>query len=220
MPSISSPAVSRNIQRIIVLDTETTGVQHHDKIVTLAALSFEGDKIIQRSHYLAFDPRRNSAPEALAVHGWDDWTTRFQDLFEDHASDLHKWLAWADQLVMHNAQFDMHYLQREMRKAGQPPIEVPTFCTLASARQTWPGQRNGLDDCIERIGHRRRTKRHNALEDAFYTASLYLHLRGGRLNVPEVPVWPIPRNYRVPDAHPGHPLPRRTKKTPGDLREA
>lgn len=213
MSSIYSPAISQRLERVIVLDTETTGLHPKDKVVTLAALSFEGGRIIQRSHYLIFDPRKNSSPQAEAVHGWDNWTTRFQDLFEDHAAELHHWLSWADKLVMHNAQFDMHYLQREMRKAGQPPIETPSFCTLNYARATWRGQPNTLDDCAARIGHPRRSSRHNALEDAFYTASLYLHFHGSALHVPTVENWPKPRNFKEPSPHPGDPLPRRSSKT-------
>ena len=75
-----SPAIGRRIQRVIVLDTETTGLLPYDRIVTLAAIRFEG--VERGDHiYRVYDPRKDSHPGALAVHGWDDWTLRFQDLF-------------------------------------------------------------------------------------------------------------------------------------------
>ncbi|WMT88653.1 3'-5' exonuclease [Pelagibacterium sp. 26DY04] len=212
--AIASPAIAKGITRFIVLDTETTGVTQWEKIVTIAALCFENNRIIQRSLYLCFDPRKNSSPEAEKVHGWDNWTTRFQDLFEDHANDVRSFLEWGDTLVMHNARYDMHYVQREFRKAGHAPIDVPQFCTLEHARTVWQGQGNKLDDCVGRIGLPRRPGRHNALQDAFYTAALHLHFQGERFYVPEVERWPMPRNYREPDPRPEGDLPRRTKKKP------
>lgn len=212
--AIPKPAIGTGIERVIVLDTETTGVQRHDKIITLAALCFEGGRIIQRSLYLCFDPRRDSHPEAEAIHGWDNWTTRFQDLFADHADDIREWMQWGDKLVMHNAQYDMHYVQRELRKSGRSLLDHPTDCTMERSKAVWRGQRAGLDYCVERIGIKRRPGQHNALQDAFYTAALYLHFNGGRLHVPEVERWPMPRNYRAPEPRPEGELPRRSPKRP------
>ncbi len=212
---LAAPPALRGIERVIVLDTETTGLQSYDKIITLAALCIEGNSLIQRSLYLCFDPRKDSHPQAEAVHGWDNWTTRFQDLFVDHADDIHQWMQWGDKLVMHNAQYDMHYVQRELRKAERQPLAHPTFCTMEHARSAWRGQKAGLDDCIARIGGKRRAGRHNALEDAFYTASLYLHFNGRQLSVPHVDKWPMPRNYKEPTPRPPGDLPRRTPKRAG-----
>ena len=209
---VESPAISRNQQRIIVLDTETTGFQPYDKIVTLAAMCIENDRVLTRSLYLVFDPRKDSHPDAIRVHGWDNWTTRFQDLFADHAAALHDWLGWADTLVMHNAEFDMHYLQREFRKAEHPLLKHRTDCTLQRARGRWPGQKCGLDECAERIGIAPRQGHHCALEDVFLTTALYLHGRGVTFSVPAPPRWPDPTNFHPPEPRPPGPLPRRSPK--------
>jgi DNA polymerase-3 subunit epsilon len=215
MPNLSAPAIHTGLERIIVLDTETTGVQPFDKIITLAALCFEGDRIQQRSLYLIFDPRKDSHPEAEKIHGWDNWTTRFQDLFYAHAASIREWMQWGDKLVMHNAEFDMRYVQRELRKADHPPLDHPTHCTMQEARRHWAGQRSGLDDCAERIGMRRRPGKHSALEDVFLTAAVYMHLRGKKFAVPQVDVWPMPRNFKPADPRPMGEMPRRTAKRRG-----
>ena len=210
--TLAAPKKLSGIERVIVLDTETTGLQSYDKIITLAALCIEGTQLVQRSLYLCFDPRKDSHPEAEAVHGWDNWTTRFQDLFADHADDIHEWMQWGDKLIMHNAQYDMHYVQRELRKSERPLLSHPTHCTMEQARTVWRGQKAGLDDCLVRIGVNRRPGRHNALQDALCTAALYLHFHGGQINVPDVEHWPMPRNYRAPDPRPEGELPRRAMK--------
>ncbi len=104
-------------KRVIVLETATTGVQPNDRIVTLGAVRLEGDELQRQSLYLIFDPRKDSHPEAAEIHGYDDWITRFQDMFSHLAPRIYSWLSWADELVMHDAAFDLPYLQREFRKA-------------------------------------------------------------------------------------------------------
>ena len=214
MSQLSAPALTTGIERVIVLDTETTGLQSYDKIITLAAICFEGDRIQQRSLYLIFDPRKDSSPQAEEVHGWDNWTTRFQDMFDDHAAGVREWMQWGDKLVMHHAEFDMRYVQRELRKAGHALLEHPTHCTLNEARRHWAGQRCGLDDCTSRIGIARRPGRHSALEDVFLTSALYMHMRGVKFTVPHVEVWPGPRNLKDADPRPDGDLPRRAPKKP------
>lgn len=213
MSQIGSPAVRKGLRRIIVLDTETTGLQSYDRIVTLAALRFEGETPGGDLHRV-YDPRKDSHPGALAVHGWDDWTLRFQDLFADDAEEVRAFLAWADLLVMHNAAFDMRYVEREFRKAEVAPLEVGTFCTMEMARTVWSGSAK-LDLCLDRIGLRRVGSRHGAYEDAALTAALYFHLQGSSFRPPFPARWPEPSNLRAATPRPGGDLPRRTTKKPG-----
>lgn len=214
MTAIASPALASGLERVIVLDTETTGLLPYDRIITLAAICMEGGKVLTRGLHLIFDPRKDSHPQAEAVHGWDNWTTRYQDLFADHAADIRAWLSWGDKLVMHNAEFDMRYVQRELRKAEQSPLEHMIHCTLEGARRTWANQRCGLDDCVQRIGIPRRPVRHNALEDCFLTAALYLHMHGHAFTMPTPAHWPGPTNLRACEPRPAGALPRRTVKRP------
>lgn len=214
MQGLSAPGIHTRPKRVIVLDTETTGFQAYDRIVTLGAVRIEDDQIVMnKALYLIFDPRKDSHPEAEKVHGWDNWTTRFQHLFAELATPLHRWLSWADEIVCHNAQFDMHYVEREFRKAGSHPLGRESFCTMEEARATlWPGQSAKLDHCLQRVSLGRSAKFHGALEDALLTAALYLCMKGKPYRLPNMANLPMPKNYKVPEPRPEGELPRRTMK--------
>lgn len=200
-------------RKVIVLDTETTGLLPYDRMISLAALRFEGEAFVGDLHRI-YDPRKDSHPGALSVHGWDDWMLRFQDLFADDAEDVREWLAWADLLVMHNAAFDMRYVARELRKAEAAPIETESYCTMEAARLTWRGSAK-LDDCLARIGMRRTGNLHGAYEDAFLTACLYFHLQGSSFRPMPPAQWPEPTNLRHSPPRPEGALPRRATKKRG-----
>lgn len=200
-------------KQIIILDTETTGFQRYDKIIALAALRTRSTGSDAEFLYRCFDPRKDSHPGALRVHGWDDWTTRFQDLFADHATELHSWLSEADLLVMHNAEFDLHFVNREFRKCGLPPLSAPAYCTLQQARVRWPGGA-GLDACAKRLGLERIAAKHHPLEDAFLTWNLYRYFHGAPL-IALRENWPEPENLRPAPPRPTGELPRRSAKRPG-----
>lgn len=209
------PAVHTRAKRVIVIDTETTGIQRSDRLVTLGAVRLEGGEIGKALH-LVFDPRKDSHPEAYAIHGWCDWTTRYQDLFADLAPRIYQWLSWADEIVAHNATFDMHYLQRELRKADVGELSQPTICTMAMSRSKWRGESAMLDDCIGRIGLSRVEKRHGALEDAALAAGLLLSMTGQTSRLVELLQrarhWPAPTNAKLAPPRPEGALPRRTPK--------
>ncbi|UXN57700.1 3'-5' exonuclease [Phyllobacterium zundukense] len=206
------PSVHTRKKRVIVLDTETTGLLPYDRIVTLGAVRLEGDELQRQSLYLIFDPRKDSHPAALGVHGFDNWMTRYQDLFADLAIRVRNWLLWADELVMHHAEFDMRYLQRELRKAEVEQLIHPTFCTMERARDVWHGESAKLDDCLRKIGRSRIMRTHGALEDAYLTAALYLHQTGSSRPIAHVNTWPSPKNLKPHPPRPFGDLPRRTSK--------
>lgn len=200
-------------QRTIVLDTETTGILPYDKMVALAAIRFDRGRYAGHI-YRVYDPRKDSHPEAYRVHGWDDWTLRFQPLFEEEADEIRGWLDWAECLVMHNAEFDLRYVHREIRKANRAPLEKRHFCTMVHARDRWPGQPAKLSDCIRRLGLGRQDARHDAFQDAFLTARLYFHMHGAPL--PSwVDAWPQPSNLLPAPPRPEGDLPRRSPKRAG-----
>jgi len=195
-----------------IIDVETTGTAAYDRIISMAVLRLEELTMCDRHVYMCFDPRKNCHPDAARVNGWDDWTTRFQDLFSDHAAALHEHLSGAELLVMHNADFDMHYINREFRKCGLPPIEVPVFCTMQESRAYWPGQRASLDACLARLDMQRDSSAHNAFEDAFHTMNLYRFFRGAARPYRLHQDWPMPTNFKAPPPRPSGNLPRRTPK--------
>lgn len=202
---------------VVAIDVETTGLRPYDRIVTLAAVcTIEGLSGFELLHR-CFDPRKDSDPAAYAIHGWDDWSTRFQDLWKDQAVELHAWLQRADVIVAHNAEFDLHYVNREFRKADLPPLQGVTFCTQQAARTAGRGSAT-LDACCARIGLRRNGDRHHAAEDAFLALNLYRHHHGQPLLTITQP-WGMPTNYRQPPPRPEGELPRRSAKRAGGPRD-
>jgi DNA polymerase-3 subunit epsilon len=190
--------------RIIVLDTETTGLSQNDRLVTLGAVSLEDGVLLpQRSLHLIFDPQVKSNPFAERVHGFDHWTLRHQDMFGSYARKVRDWLGWADTLVMHNAGFDMRFLQGEMQRAGLPAITTPHYCTMKAAREMWPLESVKLDRCLEHCGIARRGERHGALEDAMLTAAVFMRQQAIELSLPDITRLPPPRNFRPPPPPPG-----------------
>lgn len=199
--------------RTIVLDTETTGVMSYDKLVALAAIRF--DRGVYLDHiYRIYDPRKDCDPKAYKVHGWDDWTLRFQPLFTEEVDEVRGWLDWADCLVMHNAGFDLRYLYREIRKADRPPLDKRVFCTMAQAKARWPQHPYKLADCVGRFGLGTQHGRHDAFQDAFLTARLYFHMH--EAPVPSwVGAWPVPSNLLPAPPPPIGEFPRRAQKRLG-----
>lgn len=195
---------------VIAVDVETTGVSRYDRIVSLAAIRFVAGRY-DGHLYRVFDPRRDSHPEALAIHGWDDWRLRFQGLFVHDADDVAAYLNSADVLVAHNVQFDFHYIQRELRKAGREPIAKPLFCTMLEARNVWPSQSAKLNDCVRRLGVGWQSDTHDAFQDAYLAARLYFHFQG-QYCPRWLENWPTPSNLQDAPPRPDGPLPRRTPK--------
>lgn len=202
---------------VVAIDVETTGLRPYDRIITLAALRMAEGANHFELLYRCFDPRKDSEPEAFAIHGWDDWSTRFQDLWADQATELHAWLDTADIIVAHHAEFDLHYVNREFRKAGLPPLRGAAFCTMQAARAS-SSRSAKLDDCCARIGLRRASARHHAAEDAFLALNLWRHHNGAALVQAGEP-WGLPTNYRQPPPRPEGDLPRRAAKRPGGPRD-
>ena len=204
-------APMRDARRVLAIDIETTGIRPYDRVITLAAILLIDGEFTSDAYHLIFDPRMDNEPEAAQVHGWDDWTLRFQDLFADLAPAVHQILSDCDLLVAHNAEFDTYYLNRELRKAGFSQITHPICCTLQLARDAWPGQRASLDACIKRIGLSRTQSRHSAFEDAFLAGNVYRYFIG-RTSYRRLDTCPIPTNLCPALPRPEGLLPRRSPK--------
>ncbi|MCC6007917.1 MAG: DNA polymerase III subunit epsilon [Rhodobacteraceae bacterium] len=169
--------------REIVLDTETTGLdpEQGDRIVEIAALELWNHVPTENRFHVYINPRRAMSPEALAVHGLDDAFLADKPFFEQVAQDFLAFVADA-RLVIHNAPFDMKFLNAELRWAGLPQLP-PTRArdTLEMARRRFPGAQNSLDALCRRFGvdNSARTL-HGALLDCQLLADVYLELVGGR----------------------------------------
>jgi DNA polymerase-3 subunit epsilon len=169
--------------REIVLDTETTGLdpfQGH-RLVEIGCVELINRIPSGQTFHRYLNPERNMPAEALAVHGLTDEFLRDKLFFAEIADELVAFLGDAP-LVIHNAGFDVGFLNAELERAGRPLIGRERMIdTLMLARRKHPGGSNRLDDLCARYGidSSRRTK-HGALLDAELLAEVYVELIGAR----------------------------------------
>ena len=169
--------------REIVLDTETTGLDPNsgDRIVEIACVELinhlpSGER---RHHY--FNPDREMSADAQTVHGLTAAFLADKPRFAEKASEL---LAFIDgaPLVIHNAEFDMRFLNAELALAGLAPLPAGAAVdTMTLARRKFPGSPTSLDALCRRFGIDNSARDlHGALLDAELLAEVYLELIGGR----------------------------------------
>jgi len=169
--------------REIVLDTETTGLDPvtGDRVVEIGAVEVLNAIPTGNVFHVYINPERDMPEEAFRVHGLSSAFLADKPRFVEIVEEFVAFLA-EDRLVAHNAQFDVGFLNHELKLCGRPPIEPHRVVdTLAIARRKHAGGSNSLDALCARYGvdASRRTK-HGALLDAELLAEVYLELRGGR----------------------------------------
>ncbi len=169
--------------REIVLDTETTGLDPADghRIVEIAALELENHLPTGRTWHQYLNPDRPMPPEAFEVHGLSDEFLRDKPRFSALAADFLAFIA-DSRLVIHNASFDMRFLNAELTSLGHRRLpDDQAIDTLIIARNRFPGAPASLDALCRRFGvdNSGRVK-HGALLDCELLAEVYLELRGGR----------------------------------------
>ena len=169
--------------REIVLDTETTGLdpfQGH-RLVEVGCIELVNRIPSGQTFHRYLNPERGMPAEALAVHGLTDEFLKDKLFFAEVADDLLAFLGEAP-LVIHNAAFDVGFLNAELERVGRPLIARERMVdTLLLARRKHPGASNRLDDLCARYGidNSRRSK-HGALLDAELLAEVYVELIGAR----------------------------------------
>ena len=169
--------------REIVLDTETTGLDPFagHRVVEIGCVELINGIPTGQTFHRYLNPERSMPPEALAVHGLDDQFLNDKAFFAEVVDDLIAFLSDA-LLVIHNAAFDIAFLNAELERTGRPLIARERMVdTLLIARRKHPGASNRLDDLCARyaIDSSRRTK-HGALLDAELLAEVYVELIGAR----------------------------------------
>lgn len=169
--------------REIILDTETTGLDPAtgDRIVEIGAVELFNHLPTGRTFHVYINPERDMPKEAEAVHGLSSAFLKDKPVFSAIAQDFLEFIG-DDVLIIHNASFDMAFINAELgflRRPSIPPERVVD--TLHMARQKHPGAANSLDALCRRyaIDNSRRTK-HGALLDSELLAEVYLELIGGR----------------------------------------
>jgi DNA polymerase-3 subunit epsilon len=171
--------------RQIVLDTETTGLNARlgDRIIEIGCVELVSRRATGNHFHRYLNPEREVEEGALRVHGITNEFLQDKPRFADVARELVEYLAGAE-LVIHNAAFDVEFLNAELERLGLGPVEkhvASVVDTLRQARDLHPGKKNSLDALCERyqIEHSHRTL-HGALLDASLLAEVYLAMTRGQ----------------------------------------
>ncbi len=169
--------------REIVLDTETTGLdpKSGDRIVEIGAIELFNHIPTGEVFHVYLNPEKKMPQEAFAVHGLSDSFLKGQPLFRQIMSDFTKFIG-DSKMIIHNATFDMKFINAELLKAGGSPYPIDqAIDTLMIARKKFPGAQNSLDALCRRfsIDNSIREK-HGALLDSELLSDVYLELIGGR----------------------------------------
>lgn len=170
--------------REIVLDTETTGfdAEKDDRIVEIGALELLNHLPTGNTFHVYINPGRFMPTEAFEVHGLGDDFLRDKPKFAEIAQGFLDFIGQDSKLVIHNASFDMKFLNAELKRAGHPVLPWGrALDTLAIAREKFPGSPASLDALCRRFGVDNSNRElHGALLDSELLAEVYLELIGGR----------------------------------------
>jgi len=170
------------LTREIVLDTETTGLSpaSGDRIVEIGCVELINHVPTGEHFHIYLNPERDMPEEAFRVHGLSDEFLAEKPLFRQEVNAFLEFIE-AGTLVIHNAPFDMGFLNAELEKIGLPKLTNKVIDTVRVARNVHPGARVSLDALCRHYGidNSRRTL-HGALLDSEILAEVYLELIGGR----------------------------------------
>ena len=169
--------------RRVVLDTETTGLNplSGHRIVEIGCVELDDNIPTGKEWHSYVNPERNVPEAAEAVHGLSTKFLSDKPLFSDISDDLLLFIEGAE-LVIHNAKFDIGFLNNELSLIKRPIIKMEkTIDTVVLARKTLPGAAASLDALCKRFNiDLSRREKHGALLDAQLLAEVYLELTGGR----------------------------------------
>jgi len=170
--------------REVALDTETTGLdpESGDRIVEIGCVELHDRVPTGREWRALINPERDMPAEAYHVHGLSEEVLRAHPPFAALADDFLAFIGEDDPLVIHNAAFDLGFLNAELARAQRPPIDVGRAVdTLDIARRKFAGAPASLDALCRRFGiDISERQKHGALLDAKLLAEVYLELVGGR----------------------------------------
>ncbi|HEV2321287.1 MAG TPA: DNA polymerase III subunit epsilon [Gammaproteobacteria bacterium] len=172
--------------RQIVLDTETTGLEPSQghRIIEIGCIEILDRRITRSSFHQYINPDREVEAGALEVHGIDNRFLKDKPRFSEVAEDFLRFVDGAE-LVIHNAPFDVGFINHELRKMQSPVTDIASVCrvldTLDLARRQHPGQKNSLDALCKRYSVDNSGREyHGALLDAQLLAEVYLAMTGGQ----------------------------------------
>jgi DNA polymerase-3 subunit epsilon len=171
--------------RQIFLDTETTGLspESGDRIIEIGCIEMHNRRLTGRSLHVYLNPERANHPDAVKIHGLTDEFLADKPLFARVADELLEFVEGAE-IIIHNAGFDIGFLNEELRRIGRP--KFPGFVTqvtdsLLMAREMFPGKANSLDALCKRLEVDNSNRAlHGALLDAGLLAEVYIRMTRGQ----------------------------------------
>lgn len=166
--------------REIILDTETTGLNDSDRIIEIACHELHHYLPTGRTYHTYINPEMAISAKAFETHGISLDMLRDKPVFKDIMTDFLAFIGDAP-LVIHNAAFDMRFINRALDENGASPLTNPIIDTLMLARTQLPGSPASLDALCKRFKiDRSQRDKHGAFVDCHLLAQVYLELRGGR----------------------------------------
>ncbi len=185
------------MMRQIVVDTETTGLEFEEghRIIEIACIELNDRKLTKNEFHEYVNPQRAVDQEALKIHGIDNQFLESKPTFTEISQKLFEFIEGAE-LIIHNAVFDLKFLNYEFGLAAGEFAEIETVCsiidTLEMARRLRPGRRNSLDALANQFDVELASERslHSALLDARILANVYLALTGEQTSFEFTDIFP------------------------------
>ncbi|MDQ2927882.1 MAG: DNA polymerase III subunit epsilon [Pseudomonadota bacterium] len=171
--------------RQIFLDTETTGLspESGDRVIEIGCVELVNRRLTGRDLHLYVNPERRSHEDALKVHGLTEEFLADKPLFEHIVEELVAYVSGAE-VIIHNAAFDIGFLDVELRRIGRPGFTTHVARvtdSLSMARETFPGKSNSLDALCKRLEVNNSARNlHGALLDAGLLAEVYVRMTRGQ----------------------------------------
>ena len=171
--------------RQIVLDTETTGLSADagDRVIEIGCVELINRKLSGKTFHSYLNPERQSHEDALKVHGISNEFLLDKPKFSQISDEFLMFIKDAE-IIIHNASFDVGFLNKELENCGIQPLKnhvLKIIDTLAMAKEIYPGKRNSLDALCDRLGvNNSARKLHGALLDAELLADVYVLLTRGQ----------------------------------------
>jgi len=171
--------------RQIFLDTETTGLspEQGDRVIEIGCVELVNRKLTGKTLHLYLNPDRESHEDALRIHGITSEFLKDKPRFAEAVDEFLEFVSDA-QLIIHNAPFDLGFLNKELSLLGRPPLRdyvSGVLDTLALAKEMFPGKRNSLDALCSRLEVDNSGRSlHGALLDAELLADVYINMTRGQ----------------------------------------
>ncbi|MGX2973980.1 DNA polymerase III subunit epsilon [Ursidibacter arcticus] len=179
------------ILRQVVLDTETTGMNFNGaphighNIIEIGAVEVINRRLTGKTYHVYIKPPREVEEDAIKVHGITNEMLVDKPTFAEIADEFLEFIKGAE-LIIHNAPFDVGFIDHEFSFLANPPDKVAEMCTVTDslqlARKMYPGKRNNLDALCDRLGiDNSKRVLHGALLDAEILADVFLMMTGGQI---------------------------------------